>query len=378
VFFGRLLGAGGFTRTVAIKHLDPRWAAAHGGARELLRQTRALTRVRHPNVVPTLDAVEDGDQLFLVTEYVPGETLDRLLAPLAVRGERVPPRIACALVAGVLRGLQAAHEAKSSRGEPLGIVHGDVAPRNVLVGADGTPRILDFAFARPAPPYMAPEQARGETTSSTDVFAAGMILWEALTGRSALSGAPDAVTLAGNLVAVVEPPSKLVLGVPREVDVITMLALKPDPRNRYASAKDMARDLEACIGGAADSEIAAWVLAHAGPELERRAAAVAEIERDGAEPLPPLPPIPFPPRPAPPSGPPRGLAPPQRPGASFESTAGGRGNELGIVQLLAYAFVGFALVSAIGFALLVLRAAHMAREPEGVATPTSVMDAARD
>ncbi len=383
VFYGRLLGAGGFSRTVAIKQVDPRWTEALGGPHALLAKTQALTRVRHPNVVPTLDAVEEGDQLFLVMEYVPGETLDRLLAPLAIRGERVPPRIACALVAGVLRGLHAAHVAKSSRGEPLGIVHGDVAPRNVLVGADGTPRILDFAFARPALPYLAPEQAHGETTPRSDVFAAGMVLWEALTGRSAIVGEPDAATIDGRVATVVEPPSKLVLGVPREVDAITMMALKPEARNRYASAKDMARDLEACIGGAADTEIAAWVLAHAGPELARRAAAVAEIERDAtaySEPPPDRlgpPPIMFPPTPTTASH-----GGPRRPGAAFETTADSRESAArrGGASLIAFALVGFALVAAIGCVVLLLRASRLANERDGAVQPPTIplTDASRD
>jgi eukaryotic-like serine/threonine-protein kinase len=394
VYYGRLLGAGGFSRTVAIKHIDPRWTESHGGAHALLAQTRALTRVRHPNVVPTIDVVEEDEQLYLVMDYVAGETLDRLLAPLAVRGERVPPRIACALVAGVLRGLHAAHEAKSSRGEPLGIVHGDVSPRNVLVGGDGTPRILDFGFPRPALPYAAPEQARGETTPRSDIFGAGMILWEALTGRSALSGAGDAETIESSLVSAVDVPSKLVLGVPREVDSITLRALRPEPSRRYASAKDMARDLEACIGSPADAEIAAWVAHQAGPELERRAAAVAHIERDGVEtasrpplaraaPPPfvvpaPLPPVVLSPSIVPPSGPPTPM--PRREGAALESTADRQREErLSLAQLLGFALIGFTLVAAIGFVLLLLRASRPASQ-RGPAAPSSLVtpDASRE
>ncbi len=377
MFHGRLVGVAGFSRTVALKLIDPRWVEAHGGARAFMERARELGRVRHPNVVPTLDAVmEEEEQVYLVAEYVPGETLDRLLAPLALRGERVPPRIACALVAGILRGLHAAHEARASRGEPLGIVHGDVSPRNVLVGADGVPRLLDFAFPRPTLPYVAPEQAHGDATPRTDVFGAGMILWEALTGRSALFGEGDADTVDGHDVTVVEAPSRLVLGVPREVDVITLRALRRDPNERYASAKDMARDLEACIGGSADSEIATWVEACAGPELARRAAAVAAIEHAGADDetearhVAPALAMPVP------------ASTSKLPKAPLDETMRAPREEVNqgsAVQLLAFAFIGFAVVAVAGFVALIVRANSLSAERAPTPNPAvTAGDASHD
>src|SRR5580765_4421486 len=116
VHYGRLVGAGGFTRTVAIKRLHPHVANDRELIEMFLEEARLATRIRHPNVVPTIDVVtEYGGELFLILEYVPGETLARLVRPLAERGERVPPRIACGIAAGILRGLHAAHDAKSSK-----------------------------------------------------------------------------------------------------------------------------------------------------------------------------------------------------------------------------------------------------------------------
>ena len=239
VHYARLLGMGGFARTVAIKRIDPSLAAA---ARELLGGARRLTRIRHTNIVPTVDVVAERGELYLVMEYVPGETLERLLRPLGERGERVPPRVACGIVAGMMRGLHAAHDAKASKGTALGLVHGDLAPHNVLCGADGVARLLDFGLARAQLPYAAPEQLRGPATPQSDIYAAGLILWEAITGRSPVRGASDAETMERIEASVIEPPSKLVLGVPREIDIIALRALAREPRARYATAKEMARD----------------------------------------------------------------------------------------------------------------------------------------
>src|SRR5262249_50884483 len=158
---------------------------------------RLAARIRHPNVVPTLDVVALGAELFLVMEYVDGESLSRLFKTAFSRGDRVPTRIAASIAAEVLYGLHAAHEAHSENGEPLSIVHRDVSPHNVLVGRDGIARVVDFGVAKAAVrsqttqdgnlkgklSYSAPEQLLKETVDRrVDVFAASVVLWEALTG----------------------------------------------------------------------------------------------------------------------------------------------------------------------------------------------------
>src|SRR4030088_3091893 len=175
VHFGRLQGAAGFARSVAIKSLHPQYAKDPDFVAMFLDEARLAARIAHPNVVPTLDVVSQGDDLLLVMEYVRGSALSRLVRPLTQKGERMPQRIAGSIVSGVLRGLHAAHEAKSEIGEPLDIVHRDVSPQNVLVGTDGIARVLDFGVAKAAGrcyttrdgnikgkvPYMAPEQLEG-------------------------------------------------------------------------------------------------------------------------------------------------------------------------------------------------------------------------
>src|SRR5262245_51026591 len=150
VHLGRLLGPVGFSRTVAIKRLHAQYAQDPEFVSMFLDEARLAARIRHPNVVPTLDVVATSGELFLVMEYVPGESLSRLARAARDRMERMPPRIVSAIMSGVLHGLHAAHEAKSERGEPLGIVHRDVSPQNVLVGTDGVARVLDFGVAKAA------------------------------------------------------------------------------------------------------------------------------------------------------------------------------------------------------------------------------------
>src|SRR5262249_48804205 len=157
-------------------------------------------RIHHPNVVQTLDIVSEGGELFLVMDFVHGETLSRIWRALR---EADPPSIAPApvtasIVCGGLHGLHAAHEAKDEAGKPLNIVHRDVSPQNVMVGTDGVARLLDFGVAKAAVrlqsthegqvkgkiAYMAPEQLdRHEATRSSDIYAAAVLLWEGLAGR---------------------------------------------------------------------------------------------------------------------------------------------------------------------------------------------------
>jgi serine/threonine protein kinase len=135
VHIGRLLGPAGFSRTVAIKRMHPELAEDPEFVEMFLDEARVAARIRHPNVVPTLDIGSEGGELFLVLEYVAGETLARLLRQAAALGEPVPVAVVGAIVSGVLHGLHAAHEAKDERGESLELVHRDVSPQNVLVGS---------------------------------------------------------------------------------------------------------------------------------------------------------------------------------------------------------------------------------------------------
>ncbi|WP_437746901.1 serine/threonine-protein kinase [Sorangium sp. So ce1504] len=308
VHFGRLVGAHGFARTVAIKRLHPQFARDPEFSSMLLDEARLAVRIRHPNVVTTLDSVQADDELFVVMEYIAGESLSSLLREAGRRGARVPQPVGSAIIAGALAGLHAAHEATDEEGAALQIVHRDVSPQNLLVGEDGIARVLDFGIARAAVrsqvsrvgqlkgklSYMAPEQLRGAPlTRRADIYAASVVLWEVLTGRRLFTGECDAEIFGRILEGVVQPPS--VYGdVPKALDEVVLRGLDRDPARRYATALEMAAALEEALPPASPRAVGAWVEATAGTLLEARAKSLAAIETSQriAAPAPP------PPRPA--------------------------------------------------------------------------------
>src|SRR5262245_10952128 len=146
VHFGRLFGAAGFSRVVAIKRLHPQLATDAAFVSAFVDEARLASRIRHPNAVPVLDVVTEGDEVLLVMEYVHGEKLSTLLRLSSEKREPVPIPIASAVICDMLRGLHAAHEATSADGAPLGIVHRDVSPQNVLVSAEGSALVADFGI----------------------------------------------------------------------------------------------------------------------------------------------------------------------------------------------------------------------------------------
>jgi serine/threonine-protein kinase len=230
-------------------------------------------------------------ELFVVMDYVPGESFARLLRRAARRGERVPPRIVSAIVSSVLHGLHAAHEATDDRGEPLHIVHRDVSPQNILVGVDGLARVVDFGIAKAAGrihttregqlkgklAYMPPEQIRGRVSRSSDVYAAAVVLWEALAGRQLFDG-DEATVLADVLNGRIDPPGKHATDLPVAVDALTLRALERDPERRFATAREMARALEQALRPASASEVGEWVESLAGEVLSERSHAIAEMD----------------------------------------------------------------------------------------------------
>jgi serine/threonine-protein kinase len=297
VHFGCLLGAGSFSRVVAVKRLHSHLQREREFVTMFMDEARLAARIRHPNVAPTLDVVATEREIFLVMDYVHGESLGKLFAAMRARREPMPLPVAAAILVGVLGGLHAAHEATDERGLSLRIVHRDVSPQNLIVGVDGIARIVDFGIAKAVGRlqqtqtgeikgkfgYMAPEQVNGQpVTRAADVYAAGVVLWEALTGAALFSGDSDVALAAQVLLGNVAAPSRAVAGVPPVFDDITMCALERDPARRFVTARDMARALETSVPIASASQVAAWVEGLAGPVLRRREQRLSEIERDWA------------------------------------------------------------------------------------------------
>jgi WD40 repeat protein len=232
-------------------------AGGHAGAQAVARfraEAEAVARVQHPNVVQIHHVGETAGLPFFELEYVEGGSLDRRLD-----GTPWPPRRAAGLVEALARGVAEAHR--------LGVVHRDLKPGNVLLAADGTPKVTDFGLAKSlasdsgltqtgailgTPGYMAPEQAEGharEVGPAADVYALGAILYELLTGRPPFRGATVLETLEQARTAEPVPPSRLVPGLPRDVETVALKCLQKEPEKRYGSAVALAGDLRRFLGG---------------------------------------------------------------------------------------------------------------------------------
>jgi serine/threonine-protein kinase len=304
VHFGRLLGDAGYARTVAIKHLHHHLALDAEFVTMFVDEARMATRIRHPNVVPTLDVVVADGEVFVVLEYVHGEPLEKLVKATAASDEQVPLDVVCAVASDLLHGLHAAHEAKDERGAPLGIVHRDVSPHNVIVGTDGLARVADFGVAMAVGRlgstrkgqvkgklgYMAPEHLLGHVIDRrVDVYAAAVVIWECIAATKLFAAATDTARAGQILYAPIEPPSharspddepgfdRLTLAA---IDRIVMKGLARDPDERYKTAREMAEELAEVVPAAPRTRVGDWVERIAKDELEKRARLISSIETD--------------------------------------------------------------------------------------------------
>jgi len=292
VHLGRLLGPVGFGRTVAVKRLHAHYLKDEEFITMFMDEARIVARIRHPNVVPMVDVVQNDKGLFLVMEYVHGESLSRLMRTARKLNEPIPPRVVASIMSGVLLGLHAAHETKGADGALLNVVHRDVSPQNVMVGADGSARVLDFGIAKAAGraqvtregqikgklAYMAPEQVRGQVDRRTDVFAAAVVLWEMLAGTRLHGKLKDVDIVTRIMQGNLPRPSAHAPSVTPEIDDLVMRALASDPKKRVGSARDLALELEKKVGLATPSEVTAWVEHHAHDVLEARSNLVTAME----------------------------------------------------------------------------------------------------
>jgi eukaryotic-like serine/threonine-protein kinase len=294
VYFGRLIGEVGFSRSVAIKQLHPQYAKSPEFVAQFLDEARISARIRHPNVVAVLDVVTGDGELSVVMEYIEGEPLARLCR---LAQDPVPPAVASAVLIHTLSGLHAAHEATSDQGEPLEVVHRDVSPQNILVGVDGTSHLLDFGVAKAASrlhttengqvkgklAYMAPEQLQGaQVDRRTDVFAAGVVLWELLIGERLFARAEPGATIAAVLGAQVPSPAIHRPDLPPALIQVMLKALARDPSERFATAQDMALALESAVPPASALRVGAWVSSIARESIERRQQSLREAEEGSA------------------------------------------------------------------------------------------------
>src|SRR5262245_7729129 len=286
IYLGRQGSELGGERLVVVKQILPILASSAEFSRLLIEEAKLAAKLSHGNVVQVIDLGREADTLYIAMEYVEGFDLSELLKRCSKGKIALPLEFGLLAVIEALRALDYSHRKKDDRGEPLGIVHRDVSPSNVLISFDGEIKLCDFGIARaigtgadlPSAAvqgkagYMSPEAANAGTVDArSDVFSAGIILWELIAGRRLYraDGRPPSLDMARRA----EIPSLPNRGLTNENDLhrIVTRALAKDPAERYQTARDFLRELEDYIARsgllASPLRFGEWLMQHFGADI---------------------------------------------------------------------------------------------------------------
>jgi serine/threonine protein kinase len=259
LYLARARGIEGFEKVVALKRILPKLAENDEVVTMFLDEARLAATLHHPNLAQVYDIGKEGGSYFFTMEYIHGEDLDTVVRRAAKEGRGLSLSNALFVVTQVAAGLHHAHDKKGADGQPLGTVHRDVSPSNVMVTFDGAVKIVDFGVAKAAARrtktksgsikgkvgYLSPEQARGEEIDRrSDVFALGILLFELTTGTRLFDKQHDYAVLSQLLTKDAPLPSSRVSDYPAELEQIVLRALCRDPEDRYATAQELQLALE--------------------------------------------------------------------------------------------------------------------------------------
>ena len=311
VWAARQHGQRGFSKVVAIKTILPQLAQDPSFEAMFLDEARLASGIHHPNVCEIFDLGEEAGALYIAMEWVNGEALSRVLKPPVPRGQkaiaqRLNARVAARIVADAAKGLHAAHELRDEMGRPLGVVHRDVSPQNILVSLDGVVKVTDFGVAKALRTdheatmagqvkgkvaYMAPEQARGAAIDRrSDVFALGIVLYEITTGTRPFAGENEIEVMRSLAAGYFDPPSSVVPGYPPELEAIVFNAMAMDPARRFPTAEAMRHALEEWLARSGpivtEVHVAATVRERVGILVDERVARIRERTKTGTLELP--------------------------------------------------------------------------------------------
>jgi len=264
VFVGEATSVQGFKKKVAIKRVLPHLAQNEDFIQMFLDEARLSARLNHANIVSVFDISAREDTFFLIMEFVDGANLKKIIEGLRERGKRMTLAQACFVCIEACRGLSYAHELVDESGQPLGIVHRDISPPNIMVTKRGEVKVADFGLAKAGTQlkstdpgvvkgkfsYLSPEAAQGlEVDARADVFSLGIVLWELLAGKRLFLGENDYATV--KLIQAANIPRLAPLN--REIDEtfeeILLRALARDPRMRYESAREFGDALAGYLYG---------------------------------------------------------------------------------------------------------------------------------
>ncbi len=274
---GRWIGAAGFARLIAVNVLHETLANNYALVAAYLGDVRVIARIKHPNLVPIHDVLEDKGELCVVMDHIVGVSLSHLLRQLRRNKEAMPIAVASRIVSGVLHGLDAAHRSSDQGGRVTAVLHRNVCPESVHIGVDGFARLLDFGLARgleaggvehsASRHYRAPEQLRGQPPDPrTDIYGASVLAYQLFVGRRPFQGTGlDKKILRGSP----PRPTKLRAELPPKLEQLVLRGMAPEPDARWDDAETMAEALDALPGMASHREVGEWVRRVAHDRVER-------------------------------------------------------------------------------------------------------------
>jgi serine/threonine-protein kinase len=251
VFKAKQTGVEGFERTVAIKRILPHIARDPNFIAMFQAEAKLAVQLMHGNIAQIYKLGRHEDSFYIALEFVDGRDIGAILDYAQRSKQPAPPELACYILSRVCDGLDYAHTKKDSRGTPLNIIHRDISPPNILVSYEGEVKIIDFGLAKAASTtiqtkagiikgklaYMSPEQVRGSKIDHrSDVFAAGVVFFEILTGKRLFRGNSDLETFEKVRACHVPRPSKINPTIPRRLEQILLTALARNPARRFQTA----------------------------------------------------------------------------------------------------------------------------------------------
>jgi hypothetical protein len=261
LFLALRRGEAGFSKLVVLKRVRPEVAQDADFVGRLLEEGNLMGAFTHPNIAQVFDVGKEGDEYFLVLEFVPGVTLLELISAATSEAEPLPVGFSLAVAREAALALHHAHAFTDQTGAPRPVIHRDVAPKNIMVSYDGDTKLLDFGVAKTShdrtqvgsvvgtPAYMSPEQASlKHLDPRSDVFSLGVTLHESLTGRRLFGGTGISDTLSAVQHQPILPPSASNGAVPAAVDEAVLRALDRSRELRFQTARDFARALELAAG----------------------------------------------------------------------------------------------------------------------------------
>ncbi|HET9992602.1 MAG TPA: serine/threonine-protein kinase, partial [Kofleriaceae bacterium] len=259
IYLARQSGLGAFERHVVLKTILRERASDQRFVTMFLDEAKLAATLNHQNIAQVYEVDQADGAYFMAMEYVHGENARAILETTLRRGWTIPLELAVMIVSGAAAGLHHAHERKGKQGQPLNIVHRDVSPANIMVGYDGSVKVLDFGIAKAEERatktvggtikgkygYMSPEQCKGKPIDRrSDIFALGICLYELTTLRRAFKGNDDFETMKRIVAGDVILPSVAVAGYPRELEAIILTAMANDPNARFQTAQEMTEALD--------------------------------------------------------------------------------------------------------------------------------------